>query len=198
MSFSGRLIFLGALFYAVSDAFVPRGNNNRAFAPRTTEQNAPYIPLQPSSQVVHDLPLVALFAKKKKGNANAKLAALDALDALDDDVDAPLSKKELKALEKKKKKDDAAAAADTILEEDGPAPMEAKVKPMSKKEKMLAKALELEMMDASDSRADEDETPKLSKKELKALKKKEEKMAAKAKKESREENRETGTIFGRR
>merc|ERR1719253_234239 len=56
---------------------------------------------------------------------------------------------------------------------------------MSKKEKMLAKALALDSLDAEPSESSmsgNDQNPQLSKKELKALKKKEEKMAAKGKK----------------
>lgn len=179
MKFSGRLLFSAAVFCAVSDAFVPHSNNQKAFAPRTKGQS---IPVQPSSQTLHDIPLVALFAKKKN---NAKSAALDALDALDDDVDAPLSKKDQKALEKKEMKEAAVAAAEAATdaaEEEGAAPVTAK-KQMTKKEKMLAKALALDMMDAA-APAKEDDKPNLSKKELKALKKKEEKMAAKAEKKA--------------
>ena len=173
------MIFAGALFCVNSDAFIPRSKHQRPSFSQTTQSNPTLSPFQPSGQV-DNVSLVALFAKKKKG-ANAKAAALDALDLLDDDLDAPLSKKEQKALEKKKKKEEAAANA--AAERDaaaGPA------KPMSKKEKMLQKALELEMMDAAAAAAqpEEDDKPKLSKKELKALKKKEEKMAAKEKKKA--------------
>jgi len=182
------------MFCAVSSAFVPRSNNHRAFAPRTIESNPPYIHFQPSLKLRNEASLVALFAKKKKGNA--KSAALDALDSLEADMDAPLSKKELNALEKRKKKEAAAAAAaiSRNVEDDEPAPTAAKAKPMSKKEKMLAKALELEMMDAVPSQTDEDETPKLSKKELKALKKKEEKIAAKAKKKAEKKAEKFGQL----
>eukprot|EP00531_Pseudo-nitzschia_arenysensis_P006725 CAMPEP_0116151578 /NCGR_PEP_ID=MMETSP0329-20121206/20173_1 /TAXON_ID=697910 /ORGANISM="Pseudo-nitzschia arenysensis, Strain B593" /LENGTH=844 /DNA_ID=CAMNT_0003648203 /DNA_START=109 /DNA_END=2644 /DNA_ORIENTATION=- len=178
MRFSGRLIFSGALFCVISDAFIPRSNNRNVVVPRTTEIDSVNGPFQTSGQGLNGSPSVVLFAKKKKGNA--KSAALDALDLLEDDLDAPLSKKEQKALEKKKKKEEAAAnAAVARNEQDEPAQTEAKAKPMSKKEKMLAKALELEMLDAAAN-----DEPKLSKKELKALKKKEEKMAAKAKKKA--------------
>ncbi len=181
MRFSGRLVFSAALFCVIADAFVPRSNNRRATVPRTTEIYPTYDPFLPSTQ---DLHAVVLFAKKKKGNAKA--AALDALDLLDEALDAPLSKKEQKALEKKKMKEEAAAAAEAARNAQAePAPTEATAEPMSKKEKMLAKALELEMLDAADAQADEgNDEPKLSKKELKALKKKEEKMAAKAKKKA--------------
>lgn len=172
------MIFSGALLCAVSDAFVPHINNQRAFAPRTTNPNPSYSPMQPSSpRVVHDVPLVALFAKKKK-KVNAKTAALDALDNLEADLDAPLSKKEQKASEKQQKKEAAATAA--AADRNGEDDVQASAKQMTKKEKMLAKALELDMLDAvAAPQADEDEKPQLSKKELKALKKKEEKMAAK-------------------
>ncbi|VEU38474.1 unnamed protein product [Pseudo-nitzschia multistriata] len=181
MRFSGRQIFSAALFCTVSDAFVPRRNNFRVVAPQTDDHAAPLrVPFHPDFQVGGREPIVALHAKKKKGNAKA--AALDALDALDDDLNAPMSKKELKELEKKKKKEEAAKAAAAVREEKAAPP----AKPMSKKEKMLAKALELEMMDeaAAAAKGEEDDKPKLSKKELKALKKKEEKMAAKAKKKA--------------
>mmetsp|Transcript_11644 Transcript_11644/g.24659 ORF Transcript_11644/g.24659 Transcript_11644/m.24659 type:complete len:839 (-) Transcript_11644:311-2827(-) len=185
MRFSGKLIFSAVLFSAVSDAFVHRSNNFKAFAPQLNDRTASLrVPFQPSIfQIEDDTPIVALFAKKKKGNA--KSAALDALDALDADLDEPMSKKEQKALEKKKKKEQAAAAAaeSRNLAETQSAPA---AKPMTKKEKMLAKAMELERLDAAAaSGGGEDDKPKLSKKELKALKKKEEKMAAKLKKKGK-------------
>ena len=185
MRFAVRFILQGAAFYAVSDAFVHRSNSHVAFAPPRPTESLSRNLLHEPTPVARDTSVFTLFAKKKKGKANAKSAALDALDALEADLDAPLSKKELKALEKKKKKEAAAAAAAAARDADNePAATQAKSKPMSKKEKMLAKALELEMMDAAASQADEDEKPKLSKKELKALKKKEEKLAAKAKKKA--------------
>ena len=132
----------------------------------------------------------ALFAKKSKA-ANAKLAALEALEALEekeDDVAAilsaevPLSKKEQMALQKqqqkeqKKKEQAMKAEADAAAAADAP-------KGMTKKELKLAKMLALEesedVADSSNDAGASDE-PNLSKKELKALKKKEEKMAAKA------------------
>ena len=109
MRFSGNVIFAGALFCVNSDAFIPRSKHQRPSFSQTTQGNPTLSPFQPSGQV-DDVSLVALFAKKKKG-ANAKSAALDALDLLDDELDAPLSKKEQKALEKKKKKEEAAAKA---------------------------------------------------------------------------------------
>jgi len=196
MKFSGRLIFSGVLFCATSDAFIPRINNQRAFLSKTREETPSYISSHQLPRTQNDdVPLVVLFAKKKKGNA--KSAALDALEALEADLDAPMSKKELKALEKKKKKEEAAAAAATArnaADEGAAAPTEAKSKPMSKKDKMLAKALELEMLDAQASQSEEDDQPKLSKKELKALKKKEEKMAAKAKKKAEKKAEKLGQL----
>lgn len=159
-----------------------------------------------------------LFAKTKKGNANAKLAALEALEALEEqgDLDAPISKKEQKKLEKQKKKEatkknakkaalealDAFEAVDidaplSLKEQNTLAKRQAKKrkkeaveqdlndaeaeKQLSKKEQMLIKALELERLDEEKAAArGDDQEPKLSKKELKALKKKEEKLAAKA------------------
>jgi len=159
-----------------------------------------------------------LFAKTKKGNANAKLAALEALEALEEqgDLDAPISKKEQKKLEKQKKKEatkknakkaalealDAFEAVDidaplSLKEQNALAKRQAKErkkeaveqdlndaeaeKQLSKKEQMLIKALELERLDEEKAAArGDDQEPKLSKKELKALKKKEEKLAAKA------------------
>jgi ATPase subunit of ABC transporter with duplicated ATPase domains len=211
------VIFLTLLSSA--DAFAPGWFNPRA----TT-----YI----SGFTIREHASTALFAKKKKGGgaaANAKLAALEALESLEEDgnLDAPLSKKEQKALEKQKKKEAAAASkknakaaaleALDALEDGLDAPLSKKElrelakkkekeekkkevevaavngddaqleaapqKLMSKTEKMLAKALEMERLDAETIATvnEEDDQPKLSKKELKALKKKEEKMAAKAK-----------------
>lgn len=178
------MIFSGAVFCVISDAFIPRSNNRSVIRPRTIELTPPMDgPFQTSSHDLNGSPLVILHAKKKKGNA--KSAALEALDLLEDDLDAPLSKKEQKALEKQKKKEEAAANAAAARDaQDEPEQTEAKAKPMSKKEKMLAKALELEMLDAPAAQAEENDEPKLSKKELKALKKKEEKMAAKAEKKA--------------
>ena len=170
----------------------------------------------------------ALFAKKKKNNAKA--AALEALEALEETFDAPdiaaggapdfmdepLSKKEQMELKKKqkkeKKKQQAAAAAEDAngsaapakkltkkemlakaleaeeameppQQEAQPDPVPepaAPAKKLSKKEQMLMKALEMEELDnAAAQNNDVSDEPKLSKKELKALKKKEEKMAAK-------------------
>ncbi|KAL3905270.1 MAG: hypothetical protein SGILL_009745, partial [Bacillariaceae sp.] len=109
-------------------------------------------------------------------------------------MDAPLSKKEQKELQKKQQKEEKKlkqqqeqeAAEAAALTNGSTAPDAAAAppaKPMSKKEKMLAKALELEAREgemADSAGAPEDDAPQLSKKEMKALKKKEEKMAAKA------------------
>jgi len=179
----------------------------------------------------------ALFAKKKN---NAKLAALEALEALEETVDVaekvsvvdtlldePLSMKEQMELQKKQKKmqkKQQAAAA----EENGHQQPDAKA--MSKKEEMLAKALEneeseeseeekpskpmsqkelklmkaLEMDELENSSSQDDavsDEPKLSKKELKALQKKEEKMAAKlaakqAKKQGNQQEMEEDGVNG--
>lgn len=181
MRFFLRFILSGVVFCDVSDAFVHRSNSHITFAPPSKNSFSLNLLLRSPTEEIRD---VTLFAKKKKGKGNTKSAALDALDALEADLDTPLSKKELKALEKKKKKEAAAAAAAAASDtEDKSAPTDAKSKPLSKKEKMLAKALELEM-DAVASQADDYETPKLSKKELKALRKKEGKLALKGKKES--------------
>ena len=128
-------------------------------------------------------------------------------------LDQPLSKKEELELKKKQerelkkqqqaaKAEQAAAAAehqknkraemlgannDGVVTKNGSdAAVKPAEKPMSKKDKMLAKALEMDALDAADSQATgdddavDDDEPKLSKKELKALKLKEEKLAAKA------------------
>eukprot|EP00977_Amphora_coffeiformis_P012161 scaffold2992_cov214-Amphora_coffeaeformis.AAC.43 len=123
----------------------------------------------------------ALFAKKKKSPAAAALEKLGGLDVLDDD--APLSKKEMKELAKKQQKEQKKAQADDT-DDDEPvaaAPAPQAKKPMSKKDQMLAKALELEALDeaAATASPDEPDAPKLSKKELKELKKKEEKQKEK-------------------
>ena len=138
------------------------------------------------------------MAKKKKNAAAA--AALEALEALDDVADQPLSKKEQKQLEKQRQKeekqkqqqaaevngkagkDDLLAKAleqEAAMEESAPAP----AKKLSRKEELLLKALEMEKLDEERAAAAvEDDQPKLSKKELKALQKKEEKLKAKMEK----------------
>jgi len=109
----------------------------------------------------------ALFAKKKKGGNNAKLAALEALEALEQ-FDAP---------------DDGAVAVADLMDESMSKKEEMELKKKQKKaekEAKLMKALAMDDLDnASNGNNDVSDQPKLSKKELKALKKKEEKMAAK-------------------
>lgn len=123
--------------------------------------------------------LTTLFAKKRKGNANAKLAALEALEALEEKVNVPLSLKEQKALAKKQAKAEKNGASEQDAND--AEPDAAPKKQLSRKEQMLMKALELEKLDADKSLAQEEVSePQLSKKELKALRKKEEKQAAKA------------------
>lgn len=127
-----------------------------------------------------------LFAKKKKGPSAAALEALEALDAIDEVVmDEPMSLKDMKKQAKQQKKvakndeEPPVANGKAVADE----PVNAKPK-MSKKEEMLMKALEMEKKDEQNAVIADDE-PKLSKKELKALKKKEEKMAAKAEKKNK-------------
>ena len=196
-----RLFLSATLFCALSaDAFVPRGNNNnnnpRAATITTTSTPittfiAPQSPAirTTNNAVNNDQPsLVTLFAKKQKGN-NAKAAALDALDTLDV-MDEPLSKKDQKELLKKQKKEEAKAEAEAAEEVDGGVAN----KQLTKKEKMLAKMLALDALDAEQAASSDGDgggndvdgidRSQLSKKELKALKKKEEKMALKAEKKS--------------
>lgn len=127
-----------------------------------------------------------LFAKKKKGPSAAALEALEALDAIDEVVmDEPMSLKDMKKQAKQQKKaakndeEPPVANGKAVADE----PVNGKPK-MSKKEEMLLKALEMEKKDEQNAVIADDE-PKLSKKELKALKKKEEKMAAKAEKKNK-------------
>ena len=125
-------------------------------------------------------------ATKPKDAKAAALAALEALEEEDgSDLDKPLSKKEQRALMKKGQQQEEEepngvnGSAVNGSAVNGGDSADSPSKPMSKKEQMLMKALEMEELDnasASDYVADE---PKLSKKELKALQKKEEKMAAK-------------------
>lgn len=141
----------------------------------------------------------ALFAaKKKKTPAAAALEKLEALNVLDDDEDAPLSKKELKELAKKQKKAASQKGDDDEDEDEDdnqPTPKAAAAaavngvngsankKPVSKKEQMLQKALELDALDnAVADEASADAGPQLSKKELKELKKKEAKQLEKEEK----------------
>lgn len=78
------------------------------------------------------------------------------------------------------------------------AAMNGESKPMSKKEKMLQKALELEAAAEQEqaAAASTETTPKLSKKELKALKKKEEKLAAKLAKKQAKKDAANGVTNG--
>ena len=108
------------------EAFVPTQSTTRslpslpslAFAPRTSSSSSssssyPHVGFDVDgqqqwshSQQKQQQPFTVLFAKKK---ANAKLAALEALEALEEQtdlLDAPLSKKEQKQLEKQKKKEE--------------------------------------------------------------------------------------------
>eukprot|EP00980_Cylindrotheca_fusiformis_P014895 scaffold4062_cov137-Cylindrotheca_fusiformis.AAC.1 len=129
-----------------------------------------------------------LEKRKKKqqaaSNQNPKEAALAALEALDN-LETPMSKKEQLELEKRNQKKEKGKVNEDVKDEVEEAPKE-----MSKKEEMLMKALELERQDAEKAAAQipsqADDGPKLSKKELKALKKKEEKMAAKAEKKAQQ------------
>jgi ATPase subunit of ABC transporter with duplicated ATPase domains len=163
------------------------------FSPGTATTAA--APLRPSFVLVGGRrrldDVVALFAKQKKKNSPAA-AALEQLEALEEEsdplLDQPLSKKELKALAKKqqreqqqqqqqKKKianDNGAAEENDDAVNGGGSKHE---KTLSKKEQMLQRALEMEALDEEAAHID-GERPKLSKKELKALKKKGEKMAA--------------------
>lgn len=164
----------------------------------------------------------ALFAKKKKGPAGAAAAALAALEELDAQEDAGMSKKDQLAAQKQAKKEakkaktaDPKAAAlealdlDALDEDEGLSKKEQmmaakkaakEAKKRAKKSEMEAKANQeeeakkenakmralkaLEQMERDEAAAaaaggDDADAPKLSKKELKALKKAEEKQAAK-------------------
>jgi ABC-type Mn2+/Zn2+ transport system ATPase subunit len=120
-------------------------------------------------------------ASSPVGKKNAKAAALEALQAFDDEaLEQPLSKKEQKELLKKQQQQQDEGLNGSVNGHDA-ANGSSSSKPTSKKDKMLAKALELEAKEAEMvAAAPLDDTPQLSKKELKALKKQEEKMAAKA------------------
>jgi ATPase subunit of ABC transporter with duplicated ATPase domains len=180
------LFVLASVFIPTSDAFVPRSGQTAttpvAFAPRIVENSSNQFQQPLQSKQKPEPSLLVLHAKKK---VNAKAAALEALEALEqaDVLNEPLSKKEEKELLKKQQK----ATEHQQQEEEGNSSADVPVngdndsKPMSKKDKMLAKALELEAREAEIASAapEDDDTPKLSKKELKALKKQEEKMAAK-------------------
>jgi hypothetical protein len=164
----------------------------------------------------------ALFAKKKPAGNNV----LDDPFALDEPLSMKeqmeLEKKQKKEQKKQQQapgdetpangmkmnaKDEMLAKAlameqTIITEEPAPAAKTEKAttsKSLSKKEQMLLKALEMEDLDNFNNNADDaagDDAPPLSKKELKALKLKEEKMAAKMaeklekKKKKQEESKE--------
>lgn len=217
-----KLSFAPLLLLSAAEAFVPGW---------TSAVNRRPIAFQPTNYEISDKDsspaLVVLFAKKK---VNAKLAALEALEGQADALEAPLSKKEIKELEKKKLKEEKAAAAAQTNTEAPPVGGKKNAKaaalaaldslddeleqPLSKKEELalqkkekeqtngeseassiaqeekkpklsakeekLRKLMELEAIEATiDAAAPADEQPTLSKKELKVLKQKEEKMAAK-------------------
>jgi ABC-type nitrate/sulfonate/bicarbonate transport system ATPase subunit len=161
-----RLLFIPALLITSADAFVP-GWTYRVERPSLA------FPPNPVQQQAEESSSTALFAKKKP---NAKLAALEALENLEEVADQSMSKKELLEMEKKKQKEEKAAAADE------------KPKMSNKMRKMM----EMDQLDAETAASApqevDDDQPKLSKKELKALQKKEEKMerqaAAKAEKKA--------------
>jgi hypothetical protein len=175
-----KLFYCAALLVLSAEAFVPGWTsvvNRRTTAFNPTVSSPTFIKDAETSS-----PLV-LFAKKKP---NAKLAALEALEALDnikEELDAPMSKKEMKELEKKRKKEEKAAAT----EASGGAPNGAgadadpEQPQLSNKEEKLRKMMEMDaMVSAQDESSPVDDTAGLSKKELKALQKKQEKEAAKA------------------
>jgi len=172
--------------------------------------------LSPTVQSPHQKTTASsLWAKKKKNSpAQAALEAFEALDVVDT-LDISLSKKEQKDLLKKQKKEKA-VAQEKEEEEDAEISKKAErlvqahdqdqdsgdlsteptetakakdPKKLSRKEEMLMKALEMEKLDEQGVEPLEDDTTKLSKKELKALQNKEEKKAAKLqKKKAKNEN----------
>lgn len=160
---------------------------------------------QPTFLVPHST--TALAAKKKKTPA---AAALEALEALEESVlEQPLSKKEQQELAKKQKQHAQAAAGNEpskkmskkdellakALEQEAAIVEEGPPKKMSKKEEMLMKALEMEKLDEERAaEVVEESAPKLSKKELKALQKKEEKSQAKTAKKQKEEAMEDDDV----
>jgi hypothetical protein len=159
MKFATHTALLLSVLMLASDAFIPA---SRTFFVR------------------HN---VALMAKKK---VSGKLAALEALEALEQNeasiLQEPLSKKEQMKLEKKEE-----AAKDGADPE--------KPKTASAKEEKLARALAMEEADPANPSGDDEEPqqPELSKKELNALAKKEAKMTEKlakkqAKKQAKEED----------
>jgi hypothetical protein len=114
-------------------------------------------------------------ASAASGKKNAKAAALAALDGLEDELDLPLSKKEQNSLLKKHENSEEKVekAGEHVVAEEAPPKLSAK-------EEKMRKMMEMEEMDSARQLATPvDEQPTLSKKELKALQKKEENMAAK-------------------
>ena len=114
-------------------------------------------------------------ASAANGKKNARAAALAALDDLEDELDLPLSKKEQNSLQKKHEniEEKVDKAGEHVVAEVSPPKLSAK-------EEKMRKMMEMEEMDTARQLATPaDEQPTLSKKELKALQKKEENMAAK-------------------
>lgn len=227
-----RLLYVPALLLLSAEAFVPGWTS--AVNRRTTAFNNPRVISLPTTLIEDEAQpasAVILFAKKK---ANAKAAALEALEALefvDEVLEAPLSKKEMIALEKKRQKEEKAAAAAKAEAASGGEPngavdgnknaklaalealeslegveldeplskkeqqallkkqkaeandsaVEREKPQLSSKEEKLRKMMEMEELDeARQEPSSADDQPALSKKELKALQKKQEKEAAKA------------------
>jgi ABC-type cobalamin/Fe3+-siderophores transport system ATPase subunit len=182
---------------------------------------------QPPKPSVSSSSLLILFAKSKV-KTKTSLESLEALESQVDLLDAPISKKEQMELLKKQKKTTATTTPTSAppvvtngAKEDGGSKSESNnvvmtdaveassspTKAASKKDKMLAKALELEALEAAaDSTSNDDDdnnssnidASSLSKKELKALKKKEEKMAEKAlaKAEKKKNGQQQDTVVG--
>jgi ATP-binding cassette subfamily F protein 3 len=145
----------------------------------------------------------ALWAKKKKMSpAEAAYAALEALEGGDAPEESNISMKEQqelqKELQKKQKREEkekaaasqendapkkkpVVAAADKEVDADAPP-----AKKLSKKEEMLLKAIEMDEADEqrAASESADNNAPKLSNKELKALQKKQEKLDRQAEKKN--------------
>jgi ABC-type Mn2+/Zn2+ transport system ATPase subunit len=148
-----RFLLCVVLTASTASAFVPGWSG---------ASKRPALMFSSSTEFTSTTTTTQLWAKKKSG-ANNKLAALEALEALEETaaLDQGLSNKELMELEKKQKKEQKAA-------EDA-------------KAAKLAKAMAMDKLDeAASPSEEEDDAPKLSKKELKELKKKQEKEEAKA------------------
>ena len=157
-----RLLFLPAALLATTNAFVP-GWTSSASRRTTLAFSSVERPAAVESST-------SLYAKKK-GKANAKLAALDALEALEEqgDLAQPLSKKEQKELAKKQKQEQKAAAA---------AAAAAAAETANQPRKNDAKAAALKALEVLEG--DDGLDIPLSKKEQKAMMKKEKKEAANA------------------